>query len=299
VGDRGAAGSLRFVSSDAARRPTTPTRVDVWTGREWRSRPDKLATEEPMEIRVDPLGGPAGPLAVVMRTPGHDFELAVGFCVTEGVLDSAADLGTVRYCTAPDVAQEYNVVTVAVRRAVDLEARARAFAAGASCGVCGKTSLDQLAVDCAPIGPGPVVDLATLVGLPDRLRAGQALFDATGALHGAALTDAGGAVLAVREDVGRHNAVDKLVGHAALAGRLPLADSILVVSGRTSFEIVQKAARAGIPIVVAVSGPSSLAVATAERLGMTLVGFVRDGHVNVYTGAARVAGLGATAGAPA
>lgn len=285
------------MTSDAARRPTTPTRVDVWTGARWRSRPDRLATEEPLEIRVDAPGGEPGPLAVVMRTPGHDFELAVGFCLTEGVLDAAADLGDVRYCTGPDVAQEYNVVTVGVRRPVDLESRARAFAAGASCGVCGKATLDQLAVDCAPVGPGPVVDLATLVALPDRLRAGQALFDATGALHGAALTDASGAVLAVREDVGRHNAVDKLVGHAALADRLPLADTILVVSGRTSFEIVQKAARAGIPIVVAVSGPSSLAVATAERFGMTLVGFVREGHANVYTGAQRVAGLAATADA--
>jgi FdhD protein len=283
------------VTSAAARRPTTPTRVDVWTGHRWRSRPDKLATEEPMEIRVEPLDGDAGPLAVLMRTPGHDFELAVGFCVTEGVIESASELGEVRYCTGPGVDQEYNVVTVAVRRAVDLRARARSFAAGASCGVCGKTTLDQLAVECPPIGAGPVVDVGTLVALPDRLRASQALFDATGALHGAALTDATGAVLAVREDVGRHNAVDKLVGHAALAGRLPLADSVLVVSGRTSFEIVQKAARAGVAVVVAVSGPSSLAVATAQRLGMTLVGFVRDGQANVYTGAERVAGLAAAA----
>jgi FdhD protein len=285
------------VTSDAARRPTTPARVDVWTGERWRSRPDRLATEEPMEIRVDAPGAASGPLAVVMRTPGHDFELAVGFCLTEGVIDSAGDLGDVRYCTGPDVAQEYNVVTVGVRRPVDLEARARGFAAGASCGVCGKATLDQLEVECAPVGPGPVVALETLVALPDRLRAGQALFDATGALHGAALTDADGAVLAVREDVGRHNAVDKLVGHAALAGRLPLSDTILVVSGRTSFEIVQKAARAGIPVIVAVSGPSSLAVATAERFGITLVGFVRDGHANVYTGAARVVGLAAVADA--
>ena len=278
--------------TDSTRRPTTPGRVEVWTGDRWRTRPDQLATEEPMEIRVE-SGGATGPLAVVMRTPGHDFELAVGFCLTEGVIDSAADLGEVRYCLGPDAEQEYNVVTVAVRRPVDLAARARAFAAGSSCGVCGKATLDQLEVDCPPLVGGPTVDLNTLLALPDRLRVGQSLFDATGALHGAALTDAQGEVLAVREDVGRHNAVDKLVGHAALKGRLPLTDALLVVSGRTSFEIVQKVARAGITTIVAVSGPSSLAVATAQRLNMTLVGFVRDGHANVYAGADRIAGLAA------
>jgi FdhD protein len=227
-----------------------------------------------------------------MRTPGHDFELAVGFCLTEGVIDTASELGEVRYCTGPDVEQEFNVVTVAVRRPVDLEARARSFAAGASCGVCGKATLDQLVVDCPPVAVGPTLELATVLTMPARLRAGQALFDSTGALHGAALVQPDGEVVAVREDVGRHNAVDKLVGFASLAGRLPLRDSVLVVSGRASFEIVQKAARAGIPAIVAVSGPSSLAVATAERFGMTLVGFVRDGRANVYSGAERIAGLG-------
>ncbi|MGZ4799580.1 MAG: formate dehydrogenase accessory sulfurtransferase FdhD [Acidimicrobiia bacterium] len=274
---------------EVVRRPATPTRVRAWTGDRWRDRPDRLATEEPMEIRIEQPGGDVGPLAVVMRTPGHDFELAVGFCITEGVIDAATDLGAVRYCLGPDAEQEYNVVTVAVRRPVDLDDRARSFAAGSSCGVCGKATLDQLEVDCAPIAPGPAFALDVLVAMPERLRAAQPLFDATGGLHGAALCDGAGEVVVVREDVGRHNAVDKLVGLATLEDRLPLAESALVVSGRASFEIVQKAARAGIPVVVAVSAPSSLAVTTARRLGMTLVGFVRDGRANVYTGPERVA----------
>jgi len=276
------------VRTEVIRKPTTPARVKAWAGGRWRDRPDRLVTEEPMEIRIDSPGHDVRALAVVMRTPGHDFELAVGFCITEGILDSGADLAEVRYCLGPDAEQEYNVVTVATRRPVDLEGRTRDFVSGASCGVCGKATLDQLEVDCAPLGAGPTVPMATVLGLPQRLRAGQAVFDATGGLHGAGLALADGTVELVREDVGRHNAVDKLVGHAALAGTLPLEASVLVVSGRTSFEIVQKAARAGITTIVAVSAPSSLAVATAQRFGMTLVGFVRDGGANVYTGDHRI-----------
>jgi FdhD protein len=276
------------VRTDVIRKPTTPARVKAWAEGRWRDRPDRLVTEEPMEIRIDAPGHDVRALAVVMRTPGHDFELAVGFCITEGILDSGADLAEVRYCMGPDAEQEYNVVTVATRRPVDLEGRTRDFVSGASCGVCGKATLDQLEVDCAPLGTGPTVPMATVLELPDRLRAGQAVFDATGGLHAAGLAHADGTVEQVREDVGRHNAVDKLVGHAALAGTLPLDSTILVVSGRASFEIVQKAARAGITTVVAVSAPSSLAVATAQRFGMTLVGFVRDGGANVYTGDHRI-----------
>jgi FdhD protein len=276
------------VRTDVIRKPTTPARVKAWAEGRWRDRPDRLVTEEPMEIRIDAPGHDVRALAVVMRTPGHDFELAVGFCITEGILDSGADLAEVRYCMGPDAEQEYNVVTVATRRPVDLEGRTRDFVSGASCGVCGKATLDQLEVDCAPLGTGPTVPMATVLELPDRLRAGQAVFDATGGLHAAGLAHADGTVEQVREDVGRHNAVDKLVGHAALAGTLPLDSAILVVSGRASFEIVQKAARAGITTIVAVSAPSSLAVATAQRFGMTLVGFVRDGGANVYTGDHRI-----------
>jgi FdhD protein len=276
------------VRTDVVRKPTTPTRVRAWAGDRLRDRPDRLVTEEPMEIRIDAPDQAVRPLAVVMRTPGHDFELAVGFCITEGILDSGADLAEVRYCLGPDAEQEYNVVTVATRRPVDLEGRTRDFVSGASCGICGKATLDQLEVDCAPLGPGPTVAIATVLGLPDRLRTAQTVFDATGGLHAAGLARSDGTVDVVREDVGRHNAVDKLVGHAALADALPLTDAILVVSGRTSFEIVQKAARAGITTLVAVSAPSSLAVATARRFGMTLVGFVRDGGANIYTGDHRI-----------
>jgi len=179
-------------------------------------------------------------------------------------------------------------VTVATRRPVDLDGRTRDFVTSASCGVCGKATLDQLEIATAPLGAGPSVSMATLLALPDRLRSAQTVFDATGGLHAAGLAGSDGALDVVREDVGRHNAVDKLVGRAALDDALPLAESILVVSGRASFEIIQKAARAGITIVVAVSAPSSLAVATASRFGMTLVGFVRDGGANVYTGDHRI-----------
>ncbi len=270
------------------RRPITPVRVQAWSEAGLRDRPDKIVTEEPMEIRIHGLGQEARSLVVIMRTPGNDFELAVGFCLTEGIVDGADELAEVRYCLGPNAEQEYNVVTVATRQSVDVGERARDFVSSASCGICGKTSLDQLEVMCAPLADGPKVTLSALVQLPARLREGQTVFDATGGLHAAGRFNPAGELLLVREDVGRHNAVDKLIGNAALAGLLPLTDSVLVISGRVSFEIVQKAARAGITVLVAVSAPSSLAVATAARLGMTLVGFVRDGRANVYTGGERV-----------
>ena len=276
------------MAPEVTRRPTTSVRVQAWTEGSLRNRPDKIVTEEPMEIRIHGLRQDAKSLVVIMRTPGNDFDLAVGFCVTEGIIDGVDELAEVRYCLGPNAEQEYNVVTVATRRPVEVSERQRDFVSSASCGICGKTSLDQLEVMCAPLAAGPKVSLRTLVELPDRLRAGQTVFDATGGLHAAGRFGADGELLLVREDVGRHNAVDKLIGNAALAGLLPLADSVLVVSGRVSFEIVQKAARAGITMLVAVSAPSSLAVATAARLGMTLVGFVRDGRANVYAGGERV-----------
>ena len=276
------------MAPEVTRRPTTSVRVQAWTEGSLRDRPDKIVTEEPMEIRIHGLGQDAKSLVVIMRTPGNDFELAVGFCVTEGIIDGVDELAEVRYCVGPNAEQEYNVVTVATRRPVDVSERQRDFVSSASCGICGKTSLDQLEVMCAPLAAGPKVSLSALVELPDRLRAGQTVFDATGGLHAAGRFSADGELLLVREDVGRHNAVDKLIGNAALAGLVPLHESVLVVSGRVSFEIVQKAARAGITMLVAVSAPSSLAVATAARLGMTLVGFVRDGRANVYAGGERV-----------
>jgi FdhD protein len=254
-------------------------------------RPDRLAGEEPMAIRVGGPGQAPVDVAVTMRTPGCDAELAVGFLVSEGLLDLPDLVGlTVEVGDPSGVAVPENEMVVRIRRAFDRASiPARAFIASASCGICGKASLDDVAVRCAPLPPGPRVDAAVIAALPDRLRTGQALFEQTGGLHAAGLFDAAGTLLAVREDVGRHNALDKLIGAAALAGSLPLGDRVLAVSGRASFEIVQKAAVAGIPVVAAGKAPTDLAVSAAERLGLTLVGFVRGGGFNVYAGEERVA----------
>jgi FdhD protein len=243
-------------------------------------RPDRVVTEEPLQVRLALPGGPEVDVAVILRTPGHDTELAVGLLVTEGIITSGADVAAVRAGT--------DAVTVALRGAPATPPAQRRFVASASCGTCGKASVDDLEVAGPPLGPGPVVPRAVLVGLPERLRDEQRLFDRTGGLHAAGRFTATGAAVVVREDVGRHNAVDKVVGAAALAGELPLTDQVLVVSGRVSFEIVQKAAVAGLAVIAAVSAPSSLAVSAARRRGLTLVGFVRDGTANVYTGAERI-----------
>ncbi len=252
-------------------------------------RPDRLATEEPMEIRVQGPHGGADPVAVTMRTPGHDFELAVGFLLTEGVLKDPADVVSVAYCLEGAGEQQYNIVTVRTRRAPDAERARRAFAVSASCGVCGKATLDEIEIMCAPAPSGPVVAKPVLLGLPEKLRAEQSVFDATGGLHAAGCFAVDGALTVLREDVGRHNALDKVIGWAAMEQSLPLAETVLMVSGRVSFEIVQKAAIAGIPIVCAVSAPTSLAVDAAKRLNLTLVGFLRDDHFNIYCGDERIA----------
>jgi FdhD protein len=266
----------------------TSVRVRALDGARVLDRPDKLVTEEPMEIRVHGPGQEPRPLAVTMRTPGHDFELAVGFCFTEGLLDGADDLDTVAYCLAGEGRQEYNVVTVTLRRPVALDRPERRFVTTASCGLCGKTTLDEVEQRVAAVGAGPVVARSLLVSLPARLRAAQAVFDATGGLHACGLFSADGELISIREDVGRHNALDKLVGHAVFERRVPVSTEVLMVSGRASFEIVQKAAMAGIPILCAVSAPSSLAVEAAERFGQTLVGFLRDDRANLYTHPERV-----------
>lgn len=275
---------------DPLRRPLTRRRIlAVREGAQaWRS--DELATEEPMEIRVQGPGMPAVPVVITMRTPGGDFELAAGFLFTEGVIEDPAEIRRVSYCEdLPADEQRYNVVTVLLARAFDPESLRRNTFVSSSCGVCGKATLEQVSVRCDRIGAGPVVKAEVLAGLPGALRAAQRVFDRTGGLHAAGLFAPDGTLLALREDVGRHNAVDKVVGQAVLAGDLPLAERVLQVSGRLSFEIVQKAARAGVPIVAAVSAPSSLAVEAAEHLGVTLVGFVRDGRFNVYTHPERIA----------
>ncbi|MFF2809160.1 formate dehydrogenase accessory sulfurtransferase FdhD [Streptomyces sp. NPDC058000] len=252
-------------------------------------RPDTLAAEEPMEIRV---GG--RPLTVTMRTPGNDFDLAAGFLVSEGVVRSADQVAGIRYCagTTSDGGNTYNVVDVALAPGVaapdaSLE---RNFYTTSSCGLCGKASLDAVrttaawTVDEDPLRTAPEV----LAALPDRLRAAQRVFDSTGGLHAAGLFGAEGELRCLREDVGRHNAVDKVVGHALRQGLLPLRETLLMVSGRASFELVQKAVMAGIPLLAAVSAPSSLAVDLAEESGVTLIGFLRGDSMNVYTGADRV-----------
>jgi FdhD protein len=274
------------------RRPVTATKVLAVSTDEVRTRPDRLVTEEPLEIRVHGPGEQPVPLAVTMRTPGHDFELAAGFCLTEGVITAASDIATIGYCrTAGDDAdaeQRFNVVTVHVRHPIVAGIAGRRFLATSACGVCGKAAIDDLAVRCGAVRPGPVVPASTIRTLPERLAEHQRLFGETGGLHAAARFDPSGTLVTVREDVGRHNALDKLVGRGALDGALPLSDEVLLVSGRLSFELVQKAAVAGIPVLCAVSAPSSLAVATAERFGQTVVAFLRDDRFNVYTGAERV-----------
>jgi FdhD protein len=276
-------------TNPTVRGSTASAAVRAVDGDRARDRSDRLVTEEPMEIRVHGPEQEPEPLVVTMRTPGNDFDLAVGFCITEGVIDSASDVATVAYCLPDDGdVQQYNIVTIALRRSVDLAAHHRSFAANASCGLCGKATLEQVELECGPVGPGPSVGRDVLVTLPERLRQAQSVFDATGALHAAACFGDDGELTVLREDVGRHNAVDKVVGHAALQGRLPLGDQLLLVSGRVSFEIVQKAAVAGIPIVCAVSAPSSLAVDAADRLGQTVVGFLRGDRFNVYTHPERI-----------
>lgn len=275
-------------SEAPVRRPITRATVLAADASGSRSRPDRLVTEEPMEIRVHGPGEVAVPLAVTMRTPGSDFELAAGFLRTEGVIAGDDELDTIAYCLGGEGDQQYNVVTVKLRRPVAPEITARRFLANSSCGVCGKAALEDLAVRCGPVAAGPTIAASVVRSLPDRLTAHQRVFDETGGLHAAARFDADGTFVEAREDVGRHNALDKLVGHALLQRALPLTDQVLLVSGRLSFELVQKAAVAGIPILCAVSAPSSLAVDAAREFGQTVIGFLRGDRFNVYTNPERV-----------
>jgi len=257
-------------------------------GAEAVERPDMLAGEEPMAIRAGGPGEAATDVAITMRTPGHDEELAAGFLFTEGLV-AVGDVAGFELGDPADVAHPDNEVTVRLRAPFDATAvPARSFIANASCGICGKASLDAVALRSPRVSPGPVVMRSTIVALPDALRAAQATFDATGGLHAAGLFTPAGELVRLREDVGRHNALDKLVGASLLAGELPLADRIVLVSGRLSFELVQKAGAAGVPILCAVSAPSDLAIETAVMLGMTVVGFLRGDRFNIYAGAERI-----------
>lgn len=252
-------------------------------------RPDTLAAEEPMEIRV---GGRA--LTITMRTPGDDFDLAVGFLVSEGVVRTTSDVLSARYCAgaAEDGTNTYNVVDVGLDPSLPpLDASLeRNFYTTSSCGLCGKASLEAVRTASTwSVADDPLrITPEALAQLPERLREEQRVFDRTGGLHAAALFSADGELLCLREDVGRHNAVDKVIGHAVRNGMLPLRETILMVSGRASFELVQKAVMAGIPMMAAVSAPSSLAVDLAEENGLTLVGFLRGASMNVYSGAERL-----------
>jgi FdhD protein len=237
-----------------------------------------------MEIRVN---GEA--VSVTMRTPGSDFELALGFCLTEGIVDDPAQVRAIRYCVG-DEAQEYNVVDVRLADPSPVPASLRRNVyTTSSCGLCGSASIEAVRKTVPDVsGDGLRVPTDVLGELPDRLRAAQRVFDRTGGLHAAAVFTAGGSLVRLQEDVGRHNAVDKVIGWAATNGRLPLTGHVLMVSGRIAFEIAQKALVAGVPMVAAVSAPSSLAVELAESAGMTLVGFLRGSSMNVYTGGDRV-----------
>jgi len=235
---------------------------------------DLVVVEEPLEIRVGDR-----PLSVTMRTPGDDFDLAVGFLFTEGLLRDPAEIESIRHWGSP------NVVRVAVSVPLDLSKVQRHFYATSSCGICGKASIDAIRVQAPPIESAARIDSDVLARLPDALRTTQPAFDATGAIHAAAAFTAGGMLVRAREDVGRHNAVDKVIGSLFLEGRRA---EVLVVSGRAGFEIVQKAVVAAIPIVVAVGAPSSLAVDLARESGQTLAGFVREGRFNVYSGGERI-----------
>jgi FdhD protein len=235
---------------------------------------DVVAVEEPLEIRVG-----TKPVSVTMRTPGDDFDLALGFLFTEGILKSIDEVESIRHWGSA------NVVRVALRdgATVDLQKLQRHFYATSSCGVCGKSSIDALRVHASPITARPPLDAALIHRLPSLLRSTQNAFDATGGLHAAAIVTLEGELLVAREDVGRHNAVDKAIGAMLAARTLPLSRHVLVVSSRASFELVQKAIVAGIPLLAAVGAPSSLAIELAKELGMTLLGFVRDGRYNVYS----------------
>lgn len=278
--------------------PTSQTAILRITAEGRREALDDLAVEEPLEIHLAQAGARGHgdrTLSVTMRTPGHDEELAVGFLLTEGVIRGREELAEVRlHCARTGRPCHGNVVWVTLKAhvALDLKGLERNFYTTSSCGVCGKTSIEAIRTRSAfaplPAGTPPFVPASLLHQLPERLRAAQDTFAATGGLHASALFDASGDLRLVREDVGRHNALDKVLGRALLDGLLPLRDHLLLVSGRASFELVQKAAMAGLPFLGAVGAPSSLAVDLARESGMTLVGWLRDGRFNVYTGSWRI-----------
>lgn len=264
----------------------TCQKIRIAGGAPAESLPDMLAVEEPLEIRVK-----GHSVAVTMRTPGHDGELATGFLIAEGLLTRAGQIAQIEHCQQGEAAHTRNILNVFLTPDThfDPDKLRRNFYASSSCGICGKASIEGVHAHFPPVPPCPAqIARGIICSLPGKLRAAQEVFERTGSLHAAGLFDFTGKLLALREDVGRHNAVDKIIGYAAAGQLLPLNEHILFVSGRTSFEIVQKALAAGIPVIAAVSGPSSLAVALAHDSGQTLIGFLRDQTFNIYSGESRI-----------
>ena len=269
-----------------------PVAIARWRSGAWREDSDHVAAEEPLQISLD-----GAPLSIVMRTPGNDLELALGLLWAEQVIRSPGDVIGVRISAEAAEAEaslhvaadlvESNQIDVHLRSAPGRRPE-RSFLSSSACGVCGATTVESLALDFPRLEPGVTLDASVLTRLADRLREQQRIFESTGGLHAAGLFDTAGELELLREDIGRHNAVDKIVGRAFLDRLLPLRDRVLAVSGRAGYEVVQKAVTAGIPILAAVGAPSSLAVATAERFGMTLVGFLREDRFNVYTSPERI-----------
>jgi FdhD protein len=272
--------------------PSVEVRIASFDGERIAPKFDRLATEEPLEIRLR-AGGQSRTIAITMRTPGNDFELAAGFLYNEGVLASYESLLGISFCvdTSVDLEQRYNIVNVdlAAKTLPPIETLERHFLTTSACGVCGRAGIEALETrGVKRIESDVTIDPKIVTALPERLREAQGVFAKTGGLHAAGLFDLDGTLVAIREDVGRHNALDKLVGWALLNNRLPLANSVLLVSGRTSYELVQKAIVARIPIVAAVSAPSSLAVDLARAFGVTLAGFVRGDRFNIYANESRI-----------
>ena len=272
------------------RTPTKQTAVFAVRNGELVAKSDRLAIEEPLEIRLL-VRDSVSTISITMRTPGNDFELVAGFLLSEGIIGSREQIHEIAYCLDgdPDATQRYNVVTARLSGAPGRASVERLIMTSSACGICGSASIEAVHLAGHPeIGPGPVIPFEVLSNLPDVLRSGQTAFGETGGVHGIGLFSQAGEMLCIREDVGRHNAVDKVLGWAMLEGRLPLAESMLMVSGRVSFEIVQKALQAGIPIVAAVSAATSLAVELAENVGMTVVGFLRGANAVIYSHRPRI-----------
>lgn len=277
-----------------ATRPGSKTKSQIWVFERGQrhTRPDHLATEEPLEIRLR-AGQQRQKLAVTMRTPGADFDLAAGFLYSEGVITQPDDIARMTYCVdaLEDEQQRYNTLNVELRheQLPNLTQLERHFYTSSACGVCGKASIEALRMrECSALPAGPIVPADVIYQLPEHMRNSQGLFATTGGLHAAGLFTADGHLLALREDIGRHNALDKVIGWALLQRYLPLNQHIVMVSGRASFEILQKCLVAGVSIVCAVSAPSSLAVNVARSFGMTLIGFLRGERFNVYAGIERI-----------